>query len=402
MPRSLVHFTFLFFILTALSGVLMRLFPFAPVTLTYTNVLHAHSHLAMIGWAFLAVFVIFLAFYWQTIQQKREAKAIAWTLFFISLGMFGAFLYQGYGLFSIIMSTIHIFVEYWAAIFIYRQLKVKPDSPKSGILFIKASLLALFISSIGPFALGYISASGLKDSYFFDMAIYFYLHFQYNGWLTLFLMGMFIIIMDAKNISLPNKLVYAGFWCYFISLFPGYFLSILWVDLGGWVETFAIVGSIGQWMGILLLLFACKKVWKSLVERYAKSILTLLWITLLLLFLKSTMELGLISPKLANFVYDTRNVVIGYLHLTLLGFVSIFIIVQYLMVGIVHSNKFFNFGFVLFFIGFLLNELLMFAHGFLQWIQLSSLPFLPGGLLIASILLLIGIVIKWMSFLMQR
>lgn len=402
MPRSLVHFTFLFFTLTALSGVWMRLYPFHSFSLTYTNILHAHSHLAMIGWAFLAVFVIFLATNWSTIQQKKQAKMIAWTLLIISIGMFGAFLYQGYGIYSIIMSTIHIFVEYWAAIFMYRQLKVKRDAPKSGLLFIKASLLTLFISSIGPFALGYISANGLKDSYFFDMAIYFYLHFQYNGWLTLFLLGMFIMIIDREKIALPPRLVKAAFWIYFLSLFPGYFLSVLWVDLGVLVQILAVVGSIGQWIGIMLLLFACRRVWKSLLQQYSKSIVLLLGLTLLLLFAKSTMELGLISPGLAELVYDTRSIVIGYLHLTLLGFVSIFIITQYRMVGIIRSSKFFHVGFILFFVGLLLNEIILFIQGLLQWLQLPSLSFLTEGLLIASVFLLVGIVIKWISFLKQQ
>ncbi len=231
------------------------------------------------------------------------------------------------------------------------------------------------------------------------MAIYFYLHFQYNGWLTLFLLGMFIMIIDREKIALPPRLVKAAFWIYFLSLFPGYFLSVLWVDLGVLVQILAVVGSIGQWIGIMLLLFACRRVWNSLLQQYSKSIVLLLGLTLLLLFAKSTMELGLISPGLAELVYDTRSIVIGYLHLTLLGFVSIFIITQYRMVGIIRSSKIFHVGFILFFVGLLLNEIILFIQGLLQWLQLPSLSFLTEGLLIASVFLLVGIVIKWISFL---
>src|SRR5699024_32980 len=237
----------------------------------YTNVLHAHSHLAILGWAFLGTFIIFLSIQWDYNKRKKEAKAISVTLFITSLVMFIAFLYQGYGLVSIILSTLHIFVEYWTASFIFRHLKMgsfrsqisnlfikgsffsllllslvtffftsivmfiaflyqgyglvsiilstlhifveywtasfifrhlKMGAFRSQIsnLFIKGSLVALLLSSLGPFALGYISSTGMKESAFFDMAIYFYLHFQYNGLLYLFLIGLLITILHYKKI----------------------------------------------------------------------------------------------------------------------------------------------------------------------------------------------------------
>lgn len=219
MPRIFVHFSFLFFILTALSGVIMRVFPFYPFNgISYTNILHGHSHLAILGWAFLGVFTVFLSIYWPLIRQKKQAAAIVFTLFITSSIMFAAFLYQGYALYSIIMSTVHIFVEYWAAVFMYRQLKAKHKVSKLGQLFMKGALLALMISTVGPFALGYISASGLKESNLFDMAIYFYLHFQYNGWLLLALIGLFVIIMSSRKIPVQDSFLKIGFWLYFLSL----------------------------------------------------------------------------------------------------------------------------------------------------------------------------------------
>ncbi|MFE8695903.1 hypothetical protein ACFYKT_05925 [Cytobacillus sp. FJAT-53684] len=398
MPRIFVHFTFFFFTLTALSGVWMRFAPFKPNTaIPYTNVLHGHSHLAILGWAFLGVFVVFLSLYWQSIKQKKQAIFLSIMLFIISFAMFGAFLYQGYGLISIIMSTLHIFVEYWAAIFIIRQLKSQRNVPKSGLLFIKASLLTLVISSFGPFSLGYISANGLKDSIFFDVAIYFYLHFQYNGWLYLFLLGMFIILVHSKNIYIRSPFISYGFWIYIISLFPNFFSSILWVDLGIFGEIIAAIGVIGQWIGVIFTLLACKGIWRELASRFSKLTFISLYITFFLLLLKSTMELGLISPKLAFQIYETRSVVIGYLHFTLLGFVSIFILAQYQMLNIITSKYLSVLGLTIFISGFILNELLLFGQGLLGWLNFSISEFGRYGLLVASGLLLIGIVMLWVS-----
>src|SRR5690625_5868163 len=71
-------------------------------------------------------------------------------IFTVSILMFIAFLYEGYAMYSIIMSTIHIFVEYWAIVYIYRQLKKQDHLPHVGKLFIHGSLIALFISTLAP------------------------------------------------------------------------------------------------------------------------------------------------------------------------------------------------------------------------------------------------------------
>lgn len=377
----------------------MRTAPFhSNASLPYTNMLHGHSHLAILGWAFLGAFIIFLSVYWRTIRQRKQAIVLTITLIIISLLMFAAFIYQGYGVISIIMSSIHIFVEYWAAVFILQQLKIQHNVPKSGLLFIKASLLTLVISSLGPFSLGYISANGMKDSIFFDVAIYFYLHFQYNGWLYLFLVGMFIILLHSKKIIIRSSFISYGFWFYLISLFPSYFSSILWVDLGKYSMIFAAIGSIGQWIGVIFTLLAFKAIRRELDHHFSKFTLTCLYITFFLLLLKSTMELGLISPALANLIYHTRSIVIGYLHLTLLGFVSIFILAQYQMLNIITSKWLSILGFSIFFTGFLLNELLLFSQGLIQWLNFPRWEFDAGILLIASILLFIGILTLWLSY----
>lgn len=399
MPNTFIHFTFLFFTLTAFSGMWMRFYTINPASaIPYTNILHGHSHLAMLGWAFLGVFIVFLSLFWKKIKHRKQATILVCSLFITSLLMFGAFLYQGYDVLSIITATIHIFIEYWAAVFMYRQLKGQVHLPKTGNLFIKSALLVLVISSIGPFALGYISANGLKDSYLFDMAMYFYLHFQYNGWLTLFLIGIFIIILHKSNIEIQNKLFTTGYWFYFVSLFPSYFLSILWIDLGSYSTILATIGSIGQWLGVIFILTAVIKTWRDIMQHFSRLTVAFLGITFFLLLFKSTMELGLISPALAPLVYETRSIVIGYLHLTLLGFVSMFILSHYLMINILSSSRLSMYGICTLFVGFTLNEILLFAQGLLEWLHLSGITFYSMGLLLASSLLFIGIVTLWLSF----
>src|SRR5690625_4074243 len=229
MPKYFVHSSFFFLVITALTGIWMRLFTLSTdaQTLPYDHILHAHSHVAVLGWTFLAALIIYFHITWDQIAKKRQAIAIVITTFLITLAMFLAFLWQGYALFSIIFSSLHIIIEYWAILFVFRSLKTTSNMPILSRWYIKGALISLLISSIGPWSLGAIASQGLKESPIFDMAIYFYLHFQYNGWLYFMLIGLFIWMLAKKQIAFSETKMRLSFWVYFFSLFPSFFLSIL-------------------------------------------------------------------------------------------------------------------------------------------------------------------------------
>src|SRR5699024_3221664 len=91
-------------------------------------------------------------------------------------------------------------------------------------------------------------------------------------------------------------------------------------------------------------------------------------------------------------------VIIGYLHFTLLGFVSIFVLTQFLMTGLMNSfREATTLGLVVFLIGFVLNEGLLFLMGLLQWLHAGAIPYAMHGLLGAALFLLAGILILWFS-----
>lgn len=394
MPKYFVHLTFLLFIITAITGFIMRAMPFQNTfaNIPFENILHAHSHLALLGWCFLGAFLIFVALFWENFKNSKEVSAIIITTFIVTIIMFIAFLAQGYALYSIILSTVHIFIEYWVISFIWRQLKDLKKLSKTGTLFMKGALITLFVSTLAPFTLGGIAAAGLKDSQFFDMAVYFYLHFQYNGWLFFYLIGMLLFILAKRNIILDQRTLTTGFFIYFIALLPNYLLSILCGDLGIDLTGLAMLGGIGQWIGVLTIIIAFWNVWKKIVDYFSNFIGFWLYVIFILLLMKSTMELGLISPTIANSVYDTRNIIIGYLHLTLLGFVSIFILTQYQMLNIFKVNeRKFKIAMIIFFIGFCLNEICLFTVGLFTWMNIYIISYYLEGLLFASIVLLIGI-----------
>jgi hypothetical protein len=87
------------------------------------------------------------------------------------------------------------------------------------------------------------------------------------------------------------------------------------------------------------------------------------------------------------------GVIIGSFHLTLLGWINMMILVQYHMIGIFRSSFLLQIGASVFLTGFLLNELILFLQCLMERTYLLVLPFAHVGLLLASIILTIGILL---------
>jgi len=183
----------------------------------------------------------------------------------------------------------------------------------------------------------------------------------------------------------------------FYGTISGIFFVHLWVELDVYAGIFSVIGGIGQWIGVLIILMAFYKIRVPLKNNLTKLTMFSLQFTFSLLMLKSTMELGLMVPSLADLVYDTRSVIIGYLHLTLLGFISMFILTQYQMVHILNISRMHTIGLSIFIAGFLLNELLLFLQGLIEWVFHSEIPYYSEGLLIASIALTFGVIMISLS-----
>lgn len=405
MPRTFVHFAFLSLALTGVTGLWMRLVTLKPSLLftSYDFLLHAHSHIAILGWTFIAVYCIFLYLVWNSLKRKKLAITIGILTIIISLFMFVAFLIQGYALFSIIFSTLHIFMEYWLAIFMYQTIKQHRFIPKLSALFFKGAIVSLIFSTFGPLLLGVLAGNGLKNSLYFDMSIYFYLHFQYNGWLYFSLIGLFIWILYNKNILLSYRTVSLSFWVYILTLLPAYLLSILWFNLGEIGENIAIVGAAGQFLAILLLLISIWKIKPALQNVFSSHLLISLLVVFLLLGLKSISELGLLYEPLATLVFDTRPIIIGYLHLAFLGFISIFLLTQLQMIGALdETRKSILYGIGIFIAGFALNEIVLFISGAMSWLNYNSMPFDKEALALANLLLVVGVLIIWLGFITRK
>ncbi|MGV3503584.1 MAG: hypothetical protein ACO1O1_07740 [Adhaeribacter sp.] len=383
----------------ALLGLFLRWFMVAPPEgFNYKNLLHAHSHVALLGWLYAAFFVALVSTYLPPqIAGGKPYRRLFWLSQAAVLGMLGSFPVQGYGLYSIAFSTAHLLLSYW---FIYRFLadvrrvgEVRQQHPPS-FRFVQAALFFLALSSLGPWSLGPVMASGGSGSPLYFNAIYFYLHFQYNGWFSFAALGLLFRVLEGQALPFSRARAKIIFHLFFWSCLPAFLLSVLWIKPPAAVYYLAGAAALGQVLATALLLHLLLRHRKSLLALFTGWSRLLAGFSLLALVLKTGMQLATALPYMADLAYSVRNFIIGYLHLVLIGFISFFLLAYFIRQGDLDaSRKTSRWGLGIFLAGFLLTEGLLFLQGFLFWQNLGLLPAYFQVLFWLSTLLPLGIIL---------
>jgi len=432
MQGNRVRLPLLYLVVTALSGLFMRSMGWLPVPLSdipYDHILHAHSHLALLGWVYMALFLLLIRHFCKeegaSLQGSRcgdrdggegrngkegkQLRAMYGLTQLTLIGMFAAFLLQGYALFSIALSTVQILLSYWFAWWLWQQLSRQrsdascdADAAAAGVplsvRMAKGSLVCLVASSAGPWTLAVLSANQLQGSPLYEAAIYFYLHLQYNGWFTLALFAILLRVLEKRRVPVNGRLTGAFYRLYAWALLPAYLLSILWMDqLDGWLATLiASAAAVCQWGAVLLLLYALHLVREAIFAAFGGWSRVLLLSALAIFFVKSTLEIGPAIPVLSEWIYDSRSIVVGYLHLTLLGFVSLFALALFLEQRWLDAAKGgVRIGLAIFLAGFMANEFVLFLQGLYDGLGIGVVSGLERWLWLASAAMAAGAIAIW-------
>ena len=353
-----------YFLFAALLGVLLRLFPISNINATYKFIVHTHSHIALLGWVYVSLTTIIFYLFIKEKAKKKYCKIFITTQITI-LGMLFSFPFTGYALLSIIFSTLFLFCSY--AFYIFFKKNNNLEKRNYSYKFINTSLVFMIISSLGPWALGYIMNTLGNTSHWYKNAIYFYLHFQYNGWFLFCLLGIFFHFFEKRlNLIINKKALSAFYKLMLYSCILTLFLSFLWIKPSKAIYILASVGVFYQ-------IFALKKLNDIILEvkHQLKRELTIykaLKIIYVLFIIKILMQSLTAIPYFADLAFRITDFVIGYLHLIFLGLTSIsifFLLHQYKL--LIVSKKWT----ILYLVGFTCSEILIFYKGFCIWQQIS-------------------------------
>jgi hypothetical protein len=341
----------IFFSIAAAMGAFLRWQFIHPTPgINFRNVLHGHSHLMFSGWV---LNVLLFAFIDAHIKQGRKTfNLLLIALQVCTVGMLIAFPVQGYGFTSIIFSTVHTLISISIIILFLRQTK---SSHSISLWFAKVSMTFFIISTIGPFSLGYLSAHELNQSHWYNDAIYFYLHFQYNGCFTFGILSLFYELLESNKISLDDQKGKTIGTILALSCLPAFLLSILYNKPG---LIFNVIGGIAagsQLVAFGLFLKECRTFKYDLISKSTKAG-KILYTILFAFGLKFFLQFIGAFPHIAELSNQLRPVVIAYLHLMLIGVISFFLML-FMIEKKILDYKMAIVGFKLLLTGFIGSEL---------------------------------------------
>lgn len=382
------------FCVVALAGVTLRYkINFDLRAVSQKHLLYAHSNFAFVGWVTIILMVLMIG-HITKYNLATNYKKYHWLLIincFTAYGMFVSFIIQGYDFCSIIFLSAGILLSYFFIVWMWRDLN-KVEEKSYVNMWLKTGLVIWGISSLGAIFLAYLMASNIliQDLYF--ASVYFFLHFQYNGWFLFVCFGLLFSFLYQKgflhSVSISKKL----FQIMAITVVPAFFLSILWLKLPPVIHWVANITGILQ---LVVLLFFVKifSLFKKSVPQILHPTTRILWLLASIAFiLKIVLQALSIFPYLSNYAFGFRPVVIGYLHLSFLGIISFFIL-GYINQFLQDRHRHLSItGVYLFVAGVLIQEIILMFQG-LEAMNFSPLPYANILLFYCAILMAFGLIL---------
>lgn len=375
----------------------MRFVFLVPLPINYTFLLHAHSHVAMLGWAYLLIYVLLVHFFIPKEKQKNPIyNRLFWFTEFSVIGMMVSFPIQGYALFSIIFSTLHILSSYVFCWLVWRD----GDRGKSGDQkLLLTALFFMFFSTLGVWCLGPAVKTLGKQSDLYQIAIQFFLHFQFNGWFLFAVLALFLK-------QFKEQIQHNVFKKFFVLLIIGTFLTLAF-PISWYIKNEILVGI--NTLGVLLqavaffCFFRIVKSQRSIFKTLNKNAKIVYAMALCSLSLKIGIQLLVLMPDIALFSHQIRNFVIGFIHLTTLGIITGFLF------GILIQNKFLrehsnvlNLGVKSFVLGYITTEILLFLQGGMYYFNGGLLSGYYIGIFLTSVLIVVGLMLILISLIIKK
>jgi hypothetical protein len=229
-------------------------------------------------------------------------------------------------------------------------------------------------------------------------SVYFYLHFQYNGWFFFACFGLFFYQLQH---FLPTITYHRNiFRLFFFSCIPAFLLSILWANLPGWIYIFAVLGALVQCIGWIAFIKFIRPLIPQLRKKIPLFVQGLFLILSLTITVKFLLQLGSTIPIVSKLAFGFRPIVIAYLHLVLLLIISVFLISFLLVTNHIANSKLTRFALLFFVVGILANEFLLALQGIMSF-SYVVVPYINELLFGVSLCILFGLLLLFISSLQK-
>ena len=377
-------------LIVSFIGVILRYkIAFSLPFIDQKHLLHGHSHFAFAGWVTHALMVLLVAY---LASQKDESiyKRYRWVIVFnliAAYGMLISFPLQGYGLFSIFFSNISIAVSYVFAFMFWKDLNKLPIKTV-GHWWIKAALVFNVLSSLGAFSLAFMMVTKNLRQNWYLASVYFFLHFQYNGWFLFTCLGL---ATDKFFGNLSTVILKRIFWLFALACVPAYILSALWLPIPKWAYIVVVLAAFSQMAGWIIFVQQIKNQLPEIKIALNKTAQWLLLLSSIALSVKLFLQLGSTIPSLSILAFGFRPIVIGYLHLILLGVITMFLLGFFIAEKHIVLKPLTITGIRIFAVGIIVNEIFLMLQG-IAAMTYTPVPLINELLLLAACVLFAGII----------
>jgi hypothetical protein len=387
--RKWLQISFVNLMLVALLGVVMRYkIVYSLPWINQRNLLHAHSHFAFAGWITQALMALLVSFLAEKTAEPvfKKYRPVLYANLFSAYGMLVSFPFTGYAFLSISFSTLSVIASYWFAIIYWRDLN-RLEKKTASHRWFKAAVLFNAVSSLGAFSLAYMMATNNISPNRYLASIYFFLHFQYNGWFFFACMGLLSHQLNKYGVS--EESLKKSWWLFVTASVPAYFLSALWLPIPRLVFLLVIAAVFLQLWGWIVTIQSTRKVLLVIKQNISPFMQVLFALCALAVTIKLLLQAASVIPSLSQLAFGFRPIVIGYLHLVLLGIITLFVIAYVFAFTSVFLTATTKTGIIVFTAGIMINEALLMIQGITD-MDYQPVWYINRLLLIAAIILFSG------------
>lgn len=387
--KSWAHITITNLCIVAVLGLLLRSKAiFDMPWLDYNRLVDTHGHFAFMGWATLSLLSL-MVFELPGALYAKPVYRILLTL--IALCSWTFLLTDPFTKSKSVaeyISITYILASYVFAIVFIRDV-IRSAADRSVKLLSVSSVIYLVLSSAGVWILTYLFAVRSLNAILYRDALFGYLHMQYNGFFTLAIFALIFNRIGNEALSKAGMGVRYFAWLLSISVIPSMFITFLWHETNLGFRMLSISGAIMLVASFVAFIITDRSLRKQ-IQRVRKPIRYLVVLFLGAFMVKIMLQSFTIFDSLNVLVFGNRSIVMGFLHMVFLGFVTLFIIALYAQNGILNANSLFTrIALGVFTIAIATNEVLLAVQGFGTMLMTGSLSFLQY-LWIAGIMLVLG------------
>lgn len=375
-------------LVAATMGVLLRaMFVVELPFVRFRPWMHAHSHVALLGWLFAGLVVV-LMHDGGSGTLSRGMNRLLIVLQVAVAAMLFSFPVQGYGAVSITASTIHLLFSYAVLAMCWRR---SLDWPKLGSGRLVRWAIGLYaLSTLGVWAMGPLIATGNQGKEIYYWVVQFYLHFQFNGWFWFAALALGVRWAERQGFKLRLDDLTLALWV--ISAALTYALAIAWSEPHPLV--FATVS-----LGVLLQVWAAirsLRILRDLQMHSHQSFPTwgkvLVGVALVGMAMKVLVQATVAFPHVAVMAFTLRSYVMGFIHLNTLAIMTTLLLVYAMLQGWLPVRSMaVKAGVALLTGGIIASELLLFAQGTFFWAELGLIPGHYWHMVLASSLMPLGV-----------